>query len=414
MSLTDKAIQALKPKDKLYRVTDSDNLMIEVCISGSKLWRYRYQFNGKAKMLSLGKYPTITLSQARQNRNDAKNILLSGIDPNALKQESKAAAKEQSVIVEEKKEAEELTFNKLFLQWYDTRTHEWTPSHADKVFQRVNNHLIPYIGNAPIKDITPLMIIDALKRLDDSGKTHMRMKVKGIAAMVFKYGIEYGLTTNDPTASLPDSIFKAHVTQHYATVTDPKDVKKLLAILRTCEDFGGVCGALRLAPLVFLRPSELAGLRWDEVDFDAKLIRLSGNDKTTGRRMKNELDHLIPLSRQALAILDDRLAHKVCDHVFYNLSTYEAINAESIRQRIRRLGISKETFTPHGFRHTASTNLNELGFNSDVIEKQLAHKETNSVRRAYNHAQYLPERTRMMQVWADWLDELTTKTENPY
>ncbi len=406
MALTDTQAKALKPKDKAYSVADGNGLVIDVRPTGLKVWRYRYRFNDKPAILTIGEYPIIGLAEARAKRDEARKLLINGIDPRAPKQEAKAAAKEAQAVAVAEKAASALTFNKLFLQWLDTRPQT---KHNEKVLQRVNNHLMPYIGNTPACDITPMMLIEALKRLDDADKTHMRTKVKGIASMVFKYGVGYGLISNDPTASLPNNIFKAHVTEHYATVTDPKDVKALFIKLNACNDLGGVCGALRLAPLVFLRPSEVAGLRWDEVDFDAKLLRLPANNKATGRRMKNELDHLVPLSRQALALLQERLVYKVGDHVFYNMRTYEPINPESIRQRIRRLGIDKETFTPHGFRHMASTNLNELGFNKDVIEKQLAHQESNSARRSYNHAKYLDERIKMMQVWADWLEE---KTEN--
>ncbi len=403
--LTEVALKNLKPKEKPYKKSDSGGLYIEVTPVCGKSWKLKYRYIGKEKKLTIGAYPAVSLKMAREKALEAKELLAQGIDPSAVKKEVKAHIIEQANKQQETAK-QTLTFETLFYKWYDTRTHEWGDSHAMKVMQRVRNHLLPFIGEMPVDEIRPATMIETLKRLDDAGKTHMRMKVKGIASMVFKFGVGYGLTNNDPTASIPDSIFKAHVVQHYATVTNPTEIKKLLITLKNCDDHGGVCGAVRIAPFVFLRPSELARLRWDEVDFEANLIRLPGYNKITQRRMKSELDHLVPLSQQSRSILKEMLEFKACDYVFYNSNTFAAINPESVRQRIRRLGIDKETLTPHGFRHMASTRLNEMGFSSDAIEKQLSHSERNSSRRAYNHAEYLPERTRMMQIWADFLTDL--------
>jgi integrase len=398
--LTETAIKNAKPKEKKQKLSDAGGLYLEVTPTGSKIWRMKYRYDGKEKLLTIGSYPAVTLKQARDIRDKAKAQLSVNIDPSTAKQQAKAQRIEQATHQQHEALKEVLTFEKLFYQWYDTRTHEWSDAHSTKVMQRVKNHLLPYIGITPIAEITPLIMIETLKRLDDAGKTHMRMKLKGIASMVFKYGVGYGLTNNDPTASLPDNIFKAHIVEHYATVTDPKDIANIMQMLNGCDDNSAVCWALKLAPLVFLRPSELCGLRWDEIDLDAKLIRISKE------RMKMKQAHVIPLSRQALAIIENRAAYRACDYVFTNYSTYQPIKSESLRQRIRRLGIDKETLTPHGFRHMASTRLNEMGFDADVIERQLAHQESNSVRRAYNHADYLPKRFEMMQQWADWLDDL--------
>lgn len=405
--LTELALKNLKPKEKPYKMADSGGLYIEVTPAGGKSWKLKYRYLGKEKKLTIGAYPVVSLKMAREKALEAKELLVQGIDPSAVKKEVKTQSIEQANKQHET-EKQALTFETLFNQWYDTRTHEWGDSHAMKVMQRVKNHLLPFIGEMPVDEIRPATMIETLKRLDDAGKTHMRMKVKGIASMVFRYGVGYGLTNNDPTASLPDSIFKGHVVQHYATVTNPNEIKKLLITLQSCDDHGGVCGAIRLAPFVFLRPVELARLRWDEVDFEAKLIRVPGYNKKTQRRMKSELDHLVPLSRQSLAILNEMLKFKACDYVFYNINTYSAINPESIRQRIRSLGIDKETFTTHGFRHMASTRLNEMKFSSDAIEKQLSHTERDGSRRPYNHADYIEERTCMMQAWADFLTDLVS------
>jgi integrase len=395
--LTEVALKNLKPKEKSYKMADSGGLYIEVTPAGGKSWKLKYHYLGKEKKLTIGPYPIVSLKMAREKALEAKELLAQGIDPSAVKKEAKALNIERANNQHEA-EKQALTFETLFHKWYDTRTHEWSESHSMKVMQRVRNHLLPFIGEMSVDEIKPATMIETLKRLDDAGKTHMRMKVKGIASMVYKFGIGYGLTSNDPTASIPDSIFKSHITKHYATVTDPKAIREVLSKLKLCNDNSSVCAALKLAPYVFLRPSELVGLRWDEIDFDDKLIRIKAN------RMKMDQDHLIPMSNQVCTLLKERLVFKSGDYVFVNFATYQPINPESIRQRIRRLGIDKETLTPHGFRHMASTRLNEMGFSSDAIERQLSHTEVNAVRRAYNHAEYLPERIRMMQAWADWLE----------
>ena len=404
MALTDTAIKGLKAGSKILKKTDADGLFIEVRTSGDKFFRFRYRNAlGKEQTLSLGKYPDLSLAQARKLRDEARQQLAVGIDPNQVKQQQKLEAQQQATQLAIEQAEQALTFHKLFIQWYDTRCHDWSDSHTSKVMQRYNNHIAPHLGSLVAKDVKPIQVIAMLKALDDANKTHMRMKVKGIVSMVFKYGVGFGLLENDPTASVPDNIFKAHVTQHYATVTDPAAIKEVLTKLAECNDNGSICRALTLAPYVFLRPSELVGLRWDEIDFEAKLIRIKAS------RMKMKQDHLIPMSRQVVAVLEAQLVHKVGDYVFVNSATYAPINPESLRQRIRRLGIDKEILTPHGFRHMASTRLNEMGFSSDAIEKQLSHTEANAVRRAYNHAEYLPERTKMMQAWADWLDGANTQ-----
>jgi len=405
MALTDTAIKGLKAGSKIIKKADAEGLFIEVRTTGDKYFRFRYRdVLGKEQTLSFGRYPEITLAQARKSRDEARQQIAAGLDPKVVKQQIKEAAQQQAIQLAVVQAEQDLTFHKLFIQWYDTRTHDWGDSHAKKVMERYSNHIEPHLGRLVCKEIKPLNIIAMLKALDDANKTHMRMKVKGIASMVFKYGVGYGLLEADPTASIPDAIFKAHITQHYATVTSPTEVAKIMKVISTCNDSSSICAALKLAPLVFLRPSELVGLRWDEIDFQANLIRISG------ARMKMSQPHIVPLSTQAVAILKAQEAHRVGDYVFINYSTYKPVNAESLRQRIRRLGINKETLTPHGFRHMASTNLNEKGFSSDAIEVQLSHVEVNASRRSYNHADYLPERTRMMQTWADWLENLTTTT----
>jgi hypothetical protein len=212
VALTDTAIKNLKPKDKPYSKSDSNGLIIDVRPTGTKVFRYRFRFNNKPAIYTIGEYPLIGLADARAKRDEARKLLVNGIDPRDAKHEAKEAAIQAAAKVEAEKLAAQLTFTKLFHQWYETRLNDWTESHAEKVLQRANNHLLPYIGKMPVKDITTPTIITVLEKLDEAEKTHMRGKVKGIASMAFKFGIGYGLSDNDPTSSLPDNIFKAHET----------------------------------------------------------------------------------------------------------------------------------------------------------------------------------------------------------
>jgi len=346
--LTEVALKNLKPKEKSYKMADSRSLYIEVTPAGGKSWKLKYHYLGKEKKLTIGPYPIVSLKMAREKALEAKELLAQGIDPSAVKKEAKALNIERANKQHET-EKQALTFRTLFHKWYDTKTHGWSESNSKKVFQRVRNHLLPFIGEMSVDEIKPAMMIEILKRLDDAGTTNMRMRVKSIASTVYKFGIGYGLTSNDPTASIPDSIFKTHTPKHYATVTDPKAIREVLSKLKLCNDNSSVCAALKLAPFIFVRPRELVELRWDEIDFDAKLIRIKGN------RMKMKEDHLIPMSNQVCDLLKERLVFHSGDYVFINFTTYKPINSESIRQRMRRLGIDKETLTTHGFRHMAST-----------------------------------------------------------
>ncbi|MDC0620914.1 tyrosine-type recombinase/integrase [Candidatus Pseudothioglobus singularis] len=389
--LTDAKLKNLKPKDKLYRVADSHGLVIEVTPTGSKLWRHRYRFNKRATMMPLGRYPLVSLLDARQARDNNKQLISQGINPIRAK-----------VDIDDSKP----TFQEMFDKWIANKKDECTSRYIKSTSQRANNYLIPKLGNLPIEDIRSPDMRNLLLKIQDTGKLDMLVKVKGIANSVFKYSVGMGVIEVNPVRDLPNEIFKKKPIKHYPTVTEPKAIGQLLSKLDQYNGSYEVNNALKLAPYLFLRPSELTGFLWDEVDLEDKLIRIHAD------RMKMNRTHLVPMSKQVLAIFQNLHKHNTGSSYVFPAprDNNKPITPDSLRIALRRLGIEKDTFTTHSFRSMASTRLNELSYRSDVIEVQLAHVESNKIRGAYNHAQYLPERVKLMQDWSNYLDKLQNKT----
>ena len=393
--LTDTKIRNLKRKDKLYRIADSQGLTLEINPNGSKLWRHRYRFNNKATMMSLGPYPIVTLLSARQARDKNKQLLFQGINPKQIKEEVKAKASIKK------------TFEQMFLKWINKNKDQWSLGYVEDTIQRANNYLIPKLGNLPIDDIKSSEIRNLLLKIQDTGKLDMFKKVKGILNGVFKYSVGMDVLKVNPVRDLPSEIFKKKPEKHYAAITDPNEIPWLLDKLEEHKGGYEVRAALVIAPHVFLRPSELTGMLWSEVDFDAKLIRINKD------RMKVKKTHLVPLSIQVLKALKNlRNVNTDSDYVFPSpRNINKPITSSALRLALRSVGVGKDKMTTHGFRSMASTRLNELGYNADLIEIQLSHSQANKVRAAYNHAEYLEERIAMMQEWSNYLDSLQNKTE---
>ena len=385
--LNNTQVKNLKPKDKLYRIADSNGLAIEVNPNGSKLWRYRYRFYNNATMMTLGSYPKVSLLDARQARDNNKQLLKKGVNPQQTRAQSLGTNP---------------TFKDMFNSWYNIKIDGWSEGYAEDTMQRANNYLMPIIGNTPIGAIKTPVMRDLLLRIQDKGLLDMILKVKGIASGVFSFSVGMGFIDVNPVRDLPNDIFKKKPNKHYATITDPKEIGWLLNKLEQHQGSFEVHSALLLAPHLFVRPGELTGLLWSEVDFDAKLIRISA------KRMKMEKQHIVPMSKQVLKVLQN-LSNVNSDSEYVFPSQRDrsvSITTASLLTSIRRLDIGKDKFTTHGFRHMASTRLNELGYRGDLIELQLAHTQSNKVRAAYNHAEYLDERRDMMQAWSDYLDKL--------
>lgn len=392
MPLTDIQIKKAELKQKAYKLADGEGMYLFVNKSG-KYFRFDYRFRGKRKTLSLGVYPKISLRKARKKLHDAKELLASGIDPCLRKKEKKIADRQASIE----------SFEQLARDWFDKRSGAWVVRYSRTVMQRLELNIFPYIGHLQINEITPPALLNVLRKMESRGVHDTARRVRQICSQIFQYGISVGLAERDPAADLKGALTTVKAT-NMATIKEPQKIGELM---RAIDDYSGnhvtQC-ALKLAPLLFVRPGELRHMQWSEVDFESAIWRIPGE------KMKMRGDHLVPLSTQAISILED-IAQLTIElpgpgYVFPSIrSNNRPMSENTINAALRRLGYTKEEMTGHGFRAMASTNLNEQGWRSEVIERQLAHAEKNTVKAAYNHAEYLPERKKMMQHWADFLDE---------
>lgn len=397
MPLTDIQIRNTELKQKAYKLTDGEGLYLFVNKSG-KYFRFDYRFRGKRKTLSLGVYPKLSLRKARKKLHDAKELLANGIDPGLRKKEKKIAERQTGVE----------NFEQLAREWFGKKSGTWVERYSRTVMQRLELNVFPYIGHLRIDEITPPTLLSVLRRMENRGVHDTARRVRQICSKIFQYGIAVGLAERDPAADLKGAL-TAVKTNNMATIKEPRRIGELM---RAIDGYFGSyitqC-ALKLAPLLFVRPGELRHMQWSEVDLDRALWRIPGE------KMKMRGDHLVPLSSQAISILKDiaQLTHELSGpgYVFPSIrSNSRPMSENTINAALRRLGYTKEEMTGHGFRAMASTNLNEQGWRSEVIERQLAHAERNSVKAAYNHAEYLPERKKMMQHWSDYLDGLKTSS----
>lgn len=396
MALTDTAIKALKPQEKVYREADSEGLAIEVRPNGSKLWRYRYRFMGKASMLSLGEYPHISLKQARQLRDEAASLLAQGTDPAAQRKQQKEAAIQAQVA----EAVAAYTFGEAYQDWHDFKVSSWSSGYADDVEARARMYLLPRLGNRALASITPTDILATLKDCEAGGKLDTLKKVRSILSQVLRHAVGMGKLASDPSRDIPADVFKQAPKRNLAHQTDPAMIRGIYqAVTAPYAGFISIRNAMKLLPLTALRANELCGLRWSEVDFDAGLLRISAE------RMKMKKEHLVPLSKQAIEVLRNQQENHIAgDYVFYGTRTHtRPITIEGLLAGMRRQGIGKDEFSNHGWRHSFSTIMHELQFTPHAIEAQLAHV-LQGVAAVYNKAQYLPERMKMMQAWADWLD----------
>lgn len=393
MPLTDTAIRKAGPHDKPYKLADGGGMYLEVMPTGAKYWRLKYRMAGKEKRFALGVYPVVSLARARQGREEARKLLAQGVDPSAARQEAKQARAEVITIAAD-------TFETVGREWMSRQ--EVAEVTANKTRWILETFLFPEIGSRPISEITPRELLAALRKIEESGKLETAKRAKIKAGQIFRYAVLEGKVKTDPTTSLRGAL-KPPKNRHHAAITDPVQIGELL---RAIDGFTGqpvTLAALKLAPLVFVRPGELRQAEWTEIDLDGAMWRIPPE------RMKMNAAHLVPLSKQVLMIL--RELHPLTGngrYVFPGLrSASRPISENTVNAALRRLGYSNDEMTGHGFRSLAATRLNEMGWNPDAVERQLAHAESNKVREAYTHAaQYLDERKRMMQAWADYLGAL--------
>lgn len=397
MPLSDIKIKALKPKvkpdgtptNKAYKVTDEKGLYLEVKPSGSKLWRFKYRIEGKEKLLSVGVYPDISLKKARERRDDLRKQVADGIDPSeARKAEKRSKAGQES-------------FEAVTREWHQKHKHNWSEEHAERTLTRFEKNVFPWLGSKNINDITAPELLAVLRRIETRGALDTAHRTHQQCGQVFRYAVATGRAERDPSADLKGALPPAK-TKHHASMTDPKQIGALLRAINGYSGYYPTQCALRFAPLVFVRPKELRSAEWSEFDLDKAEWRIPAE------KMKMGVLHIVPLSRQALAILEELKPLTGSGKYLFpsNRTKERPMSDNTINGALRRLGFTKEEMTGHGFRSMASTLLNEQGWNPDAIERQLAHSEKDGVRAAYNYAEYLPERKEMMQAWADYLDGL--------
>ena len=393
MSLSDAKVRNAKPKAKPYKMADGEGLFLLITPAGGKYWRLRYFFAGKEKLLALGVYPEIQLADARERRAQARRMLATGNDPGEAKKAAKRLANSMSANA----------FEAVAREWFEKRRHEWASSSAETALARLERHLLPKLGPRPIADITASEVLTVLRVVEGRGTLELARRLMHICGQVFMYAIATGRAERNPVPDLRGAL-KTPVVKHRAYL-HARDLPEYLKKLDAYDGSLQTKLALRLLLLTFVRTTELRAAEWKEIDWDKADWRIAAD------RMKMREQHIVPLSNQAMATL--RELEKLSGNgrwIFpneHNPSTFMSEN--TMLYAMYRMGYHSRA-TGHGVRSTASTILNEHGYRADVIERQLAHSERNSVRAAYNHAQYLPERREMMQWWADYLDEAAAKS----
>lgn len=399
MPLTDVAIRNSKPKDRLYKISDGGGLQLHVTPNGSRLWRLAYRFAGKQRELSIGVYPTVTLGDARIARDAAKRQIATGVDPSQQKQVEKA----------QRRIAAESTFKIVAEEYRSKLVREGKAEQTmDKYRWILEDLMYPFIGDRPIGEISAPELLKVLRRIEGRGHFETSARGRRIAGQIFRYAIATGRADRDVAADLRGALTSPRNKQR-AAITDPDGIGELLRAIDTFKGQGVTLFALRLAPLLFLRPGELRLGLWPEIDLKEKLWRVPPE------RMKMRREHLVPLSRQAIEILQE-LRH-LTGHGNYMFpsawGSRRPISENTINGALRRLGYGKEEMCAHGFRRMASTRLHESGFKSEWVERQLAHADANAMRGIYNSAEYLNDRRAMMQWWADKLDALRAVKSTP-
>jgi integrase len=397
--LTDTTIRNAKPREKTYTLGDGEGMYFEVMPNGTRFWRMAYrQPNGKNNRLTFGKYPEVSLAEARDKRLAARKQLAQGIDPGRTKREEKQA----------KEKAALNTFEAVARAWLERTAADRAASTQEKNTAWLERNIFPAIGALPISTIKPWDVLSALRVIEKRGAIESAHKIKQLCGQVFRFAVASGLADRDMTVDLRGAL-SAVPEAHYAAITDPKEAARLLRAIDAYDGHAYAVAALKLAPLVFVRPGELRAAEWAEIDLDAAEWRIPGS------KMKMGQDHIVPLATQAIALLKD--LHAMTGHgkyVFPSVRTGERCMSENtINAALRAMGYGKEVMTGHGFRATARTIMDEvLGERVDLIEHQLAHAVKDPNGRAYNRTAHLPARRLMMQRWADYLDAIKQGSEN--
>ncbi|MEX7648696.1 tyrosine-type recombinase/integrase [Klebsiella pneumoniae] len=387
MKLNARQVDTAKPREKAYQLADGAGLYPEVVPSGSRYWRMKYRFNGKEKRLAFGVYPAVSLAQARALRDEAKKKLAEGIDPSFAKKEEKLV---RDVRLHN-------TFQAVALEWHGTKVSRWSEGYASDIIEAFNKDIFPYIGQQPVNEIKPLVLLNVLRRMESRGATEKAKKVRQRCSEVFRYDIVTGRAEYNPAADLT-SAMSGHESKHYPFLT----VEELPDFFKALSGYTGsplIVLAARLLILTGVRTGELRGAFWSEFDLEKAVWEIPAE------RMKMKRPHLVPLSTQALEIVQQlKVMSGQYPLVFPGRNDPRKTMSEaSINQVFKRIGYTGKV-TGHGFRHTMSTILHEEGFNTAWIETQLAHVDKNAIRGTYNHALYLEGRKEMMQWYGDYVD----------
>jgi len=390
MPLSDAKVRSAKPSTKAVKLFDERGLYLEVSPSGGKWWRLKYRFDGKEKRLSLGVYPDVGLKDARARRDSARRLLSEGVDPSANRKAQRSTSSEHAAN----------SFEVIAREWFERYSPNWVPSHASRIIRRLERDIFPWIGKAAVADLTPPQVLEVVRRIEDRGALETAHRALQNCGQVFRFAVATGRAERDATADVRGALPPVKA-GHFSAVTDPAQVAEMLRVLDSYRGTVTVRCALRLAPLVFVRPGELRHAQWSDIDLEDAEWHYTVT--------KTNTPHIVPLSRQAVDALSE-LEPLTGDgrYVFPSArSADRPMSDNAILAAMRRMGIEKSQMTGHGFRAMARTILDEvLGFRPDYIEHQLAHTVRDPNGRAYNRTAHLAERRKMMQAWADYLDEL--------
>jgi integrase len=392
MPLTDTAIRKAKPGDKPVKMYDERGLFLVLTPAGGKLWRLKYRFMEKEKLLALGSYPDVGLAEAREKRDAARKMLANEIDPGEHRKITKTMKAERAAN----------SFEAVAREWFAKHSPTWAAGHSEKIIRRLERDVFPWVGGRPIAEITAPILLAVLRRIEERGAVETAHRAKQNAGQVFRYAIATGRAERDPSADLRGAL-TPWKPQHYSAITDPKEIAPLL---RAIDGFTGtlpVKTALILAPLLLVRPGELRQAEWAEIDLEAATWNIPAE------KMKTRAAHLVPLPRQAVEAL--LVLHPLMGRnrfVFPGVRDHaHPMSENTVNMALRRMGYPKEVMTGHGFRAMARTVLDEvLGYPPHIIEQQLAHAVRDPLGRAYNRTSHLKQRQEMLQAWADYLGRL--------
>lgn len=416
MSLTDAKIRNTKPGEKPIKLPDGGGLVLEIRPNGSRLWRYRYRIGGKENLFAVGAYcqappgeseadaalrrssGRLTLSEARQERDRCRGLVKQGVHPSHTRKAHRAA----------QAAAAANTIEAVAREWIEKKSARWSPSYLRQVINVTEADVFPFIGNLPIRQVTAAHLLEIISRVEGRGAETVALMIRQWVSAIFRYAVATLRADNDPAAALRGSIHRPKV-EHRKPLSRA-EISKFLTQLDSSGGYSTTVIALRLGILTFVRPVELRAARWAEIDIEHAEWRIPAE------RMKMREEHIVPLSRQAIDLIKELL--KLTGYREFLFPNYrrpkECMSATTLNRALERMGFNGKDsigFSAHGFRATASTMLNEMGYRLDVIERQLAHKERNKTRASYNRAEYLAERREMMQQWADYLDQLKAGAE---